>query len=1052
MSEPSRVASEFEGGEGTGRYDRGKTLQEAGSIVLRDPVHCGKILTHDLYGPATPNVGSAWALPRNHPLWAPMDFESKEELTEDAALREQKLAKFEPPAAERRQLTADEIARVRVKNLEHFKNKKKDPGGRVTFVESLIFRGRRPGYYWGRGEAGCTKGDNGLGIGYHIDYAQMRRLMALDVGDRCEARYRGVRRYFNGVVVKVHDDDCTYDVKFENGHVECNIPCEHLHKKDWVGKVKDSAGGMVRYLKAANPLLEQKDKSVQWYEQLLMWEQGRIEMPQPPEGLFNNTRQQDENQPKTPLQFLQMMAVAEGTDDAAEGTDGVAEGSGGAEALLHADAEDIQIERYEEDTAVDGEPASWRDFALPEATATPTKKEEPRVVTIARVEDVVVSGDVWKPDSAGYKKFWDAEGRPHRAGPPSQLSWYGRSDLSEVERSATREAPWRPCGDSSLIKWIERYAAADAAKPVAGSVAKCHLIGRRLDGTVFETTYDREPRTYKLFCDEDSKGVPKAIRYVQGLHEAICTMRVGEVAHFELVPEKAYGRKGRFPAVPGYSKESPRGTWLHYEIELLDIQDASDRAIVDPSTFGLLERPKGYDWKGIGLDDDSEKRCAYCGKPGRCLVRGRKFVRCGKCKITLYCNAACVKAAWPTHKLTCSSPEDHLVLAALVDASSQLSSDVDQPNEEERLVAYLAQRLEQRRPRICVIAAYRNQLPLQDRQGQLFKFVPYMAAFLGCARPRCDFTIAIATQTDDGRKFNRGRLMNAAFRDVAAAAPPEARYDSVIFHDIDILPSEQLMPYYAVPPSPCRPMHLAGAWRTKYAHPTFVGGAIAFRPDDYVKCNGYPNDCWGWGLDDEELGLRMAEAGLRVVKPSCGTYSDLDPINLHNIVHSDERGYYHEWWNMDIENGKCKPKIFGPIDWNLYSRWWKLRGLADIDGHSELVARTTEFGGRVVRLLYALENDLERKEGTVALVSAKMSLRSAVEHAHLLHGPVADKAMEQTNALAAQGNLRRDNPRLMHKNPHLLTPEEKFKLQGGRQPRRLGVPSSVPQRRRLTKG
>ena len=44
-----------------------------------------------------------------------------------------------------------------------------------------------------------------------------------------------------------------------------------------------------------------------------------------------------------------------------------------------------------------------------------------------------------------------------------------------------------------------------------------------------------------------------------------------------------------------------------------------------------------------------------------------------------------------------------------------------------------------------------------------FEAVPYMAAFLGAARPRCRFTIVVATQTDDGRKFNRGRLMNAAF-------------------------------------------------------------------------------------------------------------------------------------------------------------------------------------------------------------------------------------------------------------------------------------------------
>ena len=175
--------------------------------------------------------------------------------------------------------------------------------------------------------------------------------------------------------------------------------------------------------------------------------------------------------------------------------------------------------------------------------------------------------------------------------------------------------------------------------------------------------------------------------------------------------------------------------------------------------------------------------------------------------------------------------------------------------------------------------------------------------------------------------------MNAAFREMNGES-----FDSVIFHDVDILPSEELMPYYATPPCEGRPCHLGGRWRSKYTEDAFVGGAIAFHPQDFVTINGYANDNWGWGLDDEELGLRMVECGLRVVKPAHGSYCDLDPINLYNIVHSDERGYYAEWWNLDMENGKCSPKL-GAIDWLLYKAWFRERGLCDIAGNSELVAR-----------------------------------------------------------------------------------------------------------------
>ena len=105
---------------------------------------------------------------------------------------------------------------------------------------------------------------------------------------------------------------------------------------------------------------------------------------------------------------------------------------------------------------------------------------------------------------------------------------------------------------------------------------------------------------------------------------------------------------------------------------------------------------------------------------------------------------------WPTHRLTCSKPEDHLVLEAEASLTNALTVKRD-----DAVATYISTKLGHVPPKILVIVAYRNQLPLQDRQPQLFKFVPYMIAFLGSCRPRPDFKIVVATQTDDGRKFNR---------------------------------------------------------------------------------------------------------------------------------------------------------------------------------------------------------------------------------------------------------------------------------------------------------
>ena len=59
------------------------------ALVVKDPIHHADIATHPLYGAATPAVGHAWALPRSHPLWRPMDFEVPAETLTEARVRDE---------------------------------------------------------------------------------------------------------------------------------------------------------------------------------------------------------------------------------------------------------------------------------------------------------------------------------------------------------------------------------------------------------------------------------------------------------------------------------------------------------------------------------------------------------------------------------------------------------------------------------------------------------------------------------------------------------------------------------------------------------------------------------------------------------------------------------------------------------------------------------------------------------------------------------------------------------------------------------------------------
>ena len=67
-------------------------------------------------------------------------------------------------------------------------------------------------------------------------------------------------------------------------------------------------------------------------------------------------------------------------------------------------------------------------------------------------------------------------------------------------------------------------------------------------------------------------------------------------------------------------------------------------------------------------------------------------------------------------------------------------------------------------PRSCiaVIVPFRDQLE-QDRSAQLKAFEQHMTAFLKGGR----FVIIVVRQSQDGRKFNRGQLLNAGAQTVA---------------------------------------------------------------------------------------------------------------------------------------------------------------------------------------------------------------------------------------------------------------------------------------------
>ena len=173
----------------------------------------------------------------------------------------------------------------------------------------------------------------------------------------------------------------------------------------------------------------------------------------------------------------------------------------------------------------------------------------------------------------------------------------------------------------------------------------------------------------------------------------------------------------------------------------------------------------------------------------------------------------------------------------------------------------------------AVIVPYRSS-PAQDRILHLARFVEEMN--IRVTATGVDAWLIIVEQSADGRPFNRGRLLNIGFN---LARNRGARQH--IMHDVDLLPDETLFSYYG---RPCtHPLHLAALWG-KYQHlDLFFGGVTAFSTADFERVNGYPNDFWGWGGEDEELYHRIVDCGLSVAVPTAGTYREMSHQRTQEI-------------------------------------------------------------------------------------------------------------------------------------------------------------------------
>lgn len=154
--------------------------------------------------------------------------------------------------------------------------------------------------------------------------------------------------------------------------------------------------------------------------------------------------------------------------------------------------------------------------------------------------------------------------------------------------------------------------------------------------------------------------------------------------------------------------------------------------------------------------------------------------------------------------------------------------------------------------------------------------------------------------------FNKARLLNAGVREALKIDPT---INCFIMHDVDLVIEDERNLYYC---NDKIARHIsAGIDKYNYELPYdgLFGGIVALTREQFERINGYSNEYWGWGCEDDDMFIRVVHScvGLEHVLNKFAHYkmiyhphdkeNSMNSNRFSKLIHAKERQYidgYHQ--------------------------------------------------------------------------------------------------------------------------------------------------------------
>ena len=170
-------------------------------------------------------------------------------------------------------------------------------------------------------------------------------------------------------------------------------------------------------------------------------------------------------------------------------------------------------------------------------------------------------------------------------------------------------------------------------------------------------------------------------------------------------------------------------------------------------------------------------------------------------------------------------------------------------------------------------------IPYRQRETHLDYFIKNTVPLL---REHLHNSKVVVIEQNEGKLFNRGKLLNIGFKEF------ENKTKYFFTNDVDMNPSLEIIKSIYTTED-------IEMFRVSSAHGLSLGGIIKVKHDIIFDINGFPNNIWGWGIEDRALYYRCRIKNIKITNNHNQSFKIMPhPSNV--ITYTGEKKFISDMW------------------------------------------------------------------------------------------------------------------------------------------------------------